>query len=375
MALTQDIKNFALDLGYSKVGITTAEAFPEYISLLKKRNDSYSFYMNDPRQPLKGADPKCIMPTAKSIISVAYDYATRSFPELLTRMVARVYQSRIHNQPAHRINGARRQLLADFLVRNGCSIGQDIILPERMAAARAGIATYGRNNFAYVEGTGSFVVLNSFVIDAELDYDTQSMEVGCPEKCDACIKACPTGAIVEPLKLDPLRCIAFNNFITTVRPGVNSYIPCEIREKMGTHVHGCDLCQEVCPRNRERLGAKLPHDAFLVEVAKDFNLANMLNMTDEFYVCKVEPIMYNYIKEKKYLQRNAAIALGNLRDPAFIPDLERAMQDPEDVVRGYAAWALGRTGGDRSRSILETSLARETSELARKEIVSALEVV
>jgi epoxyqueuosine reductase len=84
--------------------------------------------------------------------------------------------------------------------------------------------------------------------------------------------------------------------------------------------------------------------------------------------------MYNYISELKYFQRNAAIALGNMGDPAFIPDLAQAMQDPEELVRGYAAWALGRIGGSQARQILEASLARETAESARKEIEAALAV-
>ena len=84
--------------------------------------------------------------------------------------------------------------------------------------------------------------------------------------------------------------------------------------------------------------------------------------------------MYNYIREKKYFQRNAAIALGNTGDPAFIPDLAEAMQDSEELVRGYAAWALGKIGGSQAKEILEASLAGETSESARREIEAALAV-
>jgi epoxyqueuosine reductase len=82
--------------------------------------------------------------------------------------------------------------------------------------------------------------------------------------------------------------------------------------------------------------------------------------------------MYNYIREKKYFQRNAAIALGNTGDPAFIPDLAQAMQDSEELVRGYAAWALGKIGGSQAKQVLEASRARETSESAKKEINAAL---
>lgn len=107
-------------------------------------------------------------------------------------------------------------------------------------------------------------------------------------------------------------------------------------------------------------------------MAQDFSLAKILNMTDNLYLSRIQPLMYNYIKEKKYFQRNAAIALGNLGDPAFIPDLSVAMHDPEELVRGYAAWALGKIGGQLAKGILTEGNRRETSEFAKREIRDAL---
>ena len=124
--------------------------------------------------------------------------------------------------------------------------------------------------------------------------------------------------------------------------------------------------------NQKRLKAKLLQNEFLVKVAQDFELTKLLNLSDEFYSKRVQPLMYNYVREKKYFQRNAAIALGNTGDPAFIPDLSQAMQDPEALVRGYAAWALGRIGGSRAKQLLESSLARETDDFAKKELQAAL---
>ena len=176
--------------------------------------------------------------------------------------------------------------------------------------------------------------------------------------------------------MDPRRCIAFNTFMTQdgYPGGLTSYIPPEIREKMGTWIHGCDICQEACPKNQKRLKAKLPQNEFLVKVAQDFELTKLLNLSDEFYAKRVQPLMYNYIRGKKYFQRNAAISLGNMGDPVFIPDLAQAMQDSEELVRGYAAWALGRIGGSQAKQILEAGLAHETAKSARSEIKAALAV-
>ena len=82
--------------------------------------------------------------------------------------------------------------------------------------------------------------------------------------------------------------------------------------------------------------------------------------------------MYNYIKERKYFQRNAAIALGNTGDPSFIADLETAMSNPEELIRAHAAWALGKIGGSPAKQILESSLSREKLKKVKEEIEMAL---
>ena len=224
-----------------------------------------------------------------------------------------------------------------------------------------------------MQGIGSFILLSSIVVDKELECDTSTYDIKCPRDCTACMDACPTGAIYEPLKLDPRRCLAFNAWWTQDgRPCVTSFIPFQIREKMGERVHGCDVCQEACPRNSAKLKAKLPEDPFLIQLAEEFSFPKMLEMSDHFYEKTVRPIMYNYINDKKYFQRNAAIALGNTGNPDHIPALNRAMEDPEELVRGYAAWALGRIGGGKARGILESRLKREDANFVTAEIRAAL---
>jgi epoxyqueuosine reductase len=376
MALSEDIKHFALDLGYSKAGITSADPFPEYVAALNSRQQMYSWFIEGPRQLMKGAEPRAFMPEAKSIVVAVHDYFKTSFPEELVGRIGRLYQARAYGAPSHRLNGARRQLMKEFLEKNGCKVLADPVIPARLSAARAGVTTYGRNTFAFADEIGSFVVITPFLIDKELEYDRSTMEVKCPPKCTACIDACPTGAILEPLKMNPLRCIAFNTFTTQDgRPGISSCIPADIREKMGGWIHGCDLCQEACPRKHKKLTATLPPDEFLTKIAQDFSLPKLLKLSDEFYARTVHPLMYNYIGEKKYFQRNAAIAMGNSGDLSYVPDLGEALQEAEGMIRSHAAWALGKIGGGQAKAILEAALTRETIESTRKEISAALAVV
>ena len=374
MSISNEIKNFALDIGYSRVGITTADDFSDHIEEVHSRGKIYDFYVEDTRNFLHGAQPMKSMPEAKSIISMVWDYSQKAFPKSLLGKIGRIYQARCYNAPYNRINGARYKLMLDFLEKMGCQIGRGIFIPERRAAARAGLTTFGKNNFAYAKKTGSFILLSTIVIDKELEYDSPTLEVKCPKDCTACMDACPTGAIYQPLKLDPRRCIAFNAWWTQEGwPCVSSYIPPDIREKMGTRVHGCDVCQEACPRNSAKLKATLPEDPFLNNLAKDFSLSKMLIMPDQFYEKTVQPIMYNYINDKKYFQRNAAIAIGNTGLEDHVPILSQAMNDSEELVRGYAAWGLGRIGGTRARSALETCLKKENSKFVISEIRAVLD--
>ena len=125
------------------------------------------------------------MHSAKSIIILVWDYAQKAFPEYFVGKIGRMYQTRCYNSPVHRINGARFQLMKDFLVKKGCEVDSSINIPIRWAAAKAGVTTFGKNTFSYADGTGSFILLNAIVIDKELEYDDPTMECKCPVGCTA----------------------------------------------------------------------------------------------------------------------------------------------------------------------------------------------
>ncbi|MFC1916889.1 epoxyqueuosine reductase [Chloroflexota bacterium] len=372
MSLSSDIKEFALGLGYERVGFTTADPFPVYEKEIRERPQMYDWMLEGNAPILKWANPKNMLPEARSIVVAVFDYFKHSYPEGMVGKVGRCYQS-LGSIPAMPIDRARHRLLREFLEKQGCQIGKGPIqLPARLSAARAGATNYGKNCFAFAEGIGSFITVTALVIDAELEYDEPTMEVKCPEKCSLCLDSCPTGALYTPLKMNPHRCIAYNSYATPgsfFGEGLTA-LPLEIREKMGTWIFGCDICQQVCPRNQSRLKAKLPPNAFLEHITPDFRLETLLNMSDESFD-RIQPLL-NYIKEKRYFQRNAAVALGNLGKEDAIPTLANAMHDLDELLRGHVAWALGKIGGGKARRILERSLTSETSEYVQTEMKTAL---
>ncbi len=331
--LTRSIKMKALELGFSSVGITTADDFSEYEAEISSRED-YKLWTEGRGRLATGACPRSYYPEGKSIICATFGFGDIDYPEELTRYIGRAYLSRAYVPEAHSISGIR---VAEF-ERHINSLGIDIYhgryqLPCRMACARAGLVTYGKNNFAYSPEHGSFVILYTFLVDAELLYDEPTVERPCPPNCRLCMDACPTHAILEPGRLHPQSCVLYNNTGLTIPPE-------EIRGALGTHLHGCDVCQAACPRNQKVLKNARRKDKLVEELKDEFDLEKLLVLEEDYYQDVVYPVMYNYIRDLDIFRRNAAIAMGNSGERRYIPALEKALESDNEQVREAAAWAL-----------------------------------
>jgi epoxyqueuosine reductase len=370
--LENELKEYALDIGFDSIGFTTAEPFPQLTEALKERHDGYSWISDGLLQLAHVADPRFVLPTARSIVVMLYDYYKQAYPEELLGSIGKAYQSRLY-PGKKRLFGSRLRLIREFLESRGMAVGIRPAMPERQAAVRAGIGRFGCNTFVYAPGRGSYVAIVALAVSGELEPTAGDPASACPNDCRLCIDACPTGALYEPYKMNPLRCIAFNTYGTGNFPGAPEDIPHDIREKMGSWIYGCDLCQDACPQNRKRLKQKLVPDTFLGVMAPKLSPAVLLNMDDHYFQGTVQQVLYGYIWEKKFLQRNAAIALGNSGDESTVKLLSQAMEDPQEMVRAYSGWALGRIGGNKSKKALEKSLQKEESTAVREEINSALE--
>ena len=343
---SKDIKEYGLSIGYSKVGITSADGFPGYVDEVLSRGEKYDILKLTRVNPLSGATPKNIMPEAKSVIVMVWDYFQYDFPLELKAMIGKAYLGRCHYPQPGMVPHARLQLMQDFLKKHGCNSVVDFSVPARWAAAQAGLTTFGRNNFAYTEENGSYIIICTIIADMEFEYDKPTMESKCPTDCDACLKACPTKAIYAPFKLEPRKCVGFSNWIAQDgREGISSFIPHELRESLGGWIHGCDACQDVCPRNQKKLEAPKNMDKFIEVIGKDITLPAILHMDDEYFKRNIEPIMYIYIKDKRYIIRNAAIAMGNSKNKEYIKDLEAELNNPDELIRESVSWALARLKG------------------------------
>ena len=333
-------------LGFEDVGFTTAEPFEDHRKLLLSKEEEYGWAQKVGLDLKNGVDPSSIMPDAKTIIVLIEPYFNESYPPFLEGNFGRCYldDDRVTKDGLAKRIKAFRQFLRD----NGIESKVPFNLPHRVAAARAGLGTFGKNCLFYsrkVVRSGSWTLPIAVVIDKEYTPGTPTIETDCPTWCrNACIAACPTKALKGNSSIDPRKCISYLTYFE------DTITPLEIREPMGMYVYGCDRCQNVCPRNQPWLSKDLPLNQKVVEKAKDFELPKLLHMTREYFESKIWPHMFYMGPETIWKWKmNVARVMGNSMDKTYLPDLVKAYdENDDDRVNGMIVWAMGKIGDNET---------------------------
>lgn len=376
------VKDYARERGFDLARITDAAVFAADRDLALARiqdglMDGLPWYTAG--RVKRGASPQELLPGAQSIISLGLNYYpadpaadpaaadadddSRPSGPGLTGQIARYARGRDY----HRVMKARmRDFAAGLAARLDTPIAarwyvDDGPMLDRAAAARAGLGWFGKNSNILTRELGSWVFLGQVITDLKIAPDAPLVKT-CGS-CVRCIDACPTGAIVAPYVIDNARCISH---LTIENRGA---IPRELRPLLGDWIFGCDLCQEVCPVNRKAQPAQEP--AFGKAALATADLIAILEMSETDFRERFRgtPIL----RAKRIgLQRNACVALGNGKNPAAIPALDRALRQGETLVRGHAAWALGQIGGTAALAALRQAAQQETDGEVLAEIRAAL---
>ncbi len=182
--------------------------------------------------------------------------------------------------------------------------------------------------------------------------------------CTRCLEACPTGAL-SPYRLESSRCISY---WTIEHRGP---IPAELRSAMGEWVFGCDICQEVCPWNGDPVGELHAEFSPLPELFA-LDLRTVLGAEEGVLRAAMRSSPLSRPKAEG-LKRNAAIAMGNRRDPRYLDVLVAALTGGSPLVRRHSAWALGRIGGPEALAALRAALGTEADAAVRGELQAAIE--
>jgi epoxyqueuosine reductase len=369
MLTKQDIIAEARRLKFADIGFTDTQPFVSQKEYLLAHQEEYGWAEAVGLGLLAGTDPKNILPQAKSIIVLLESYFEEAFPLKMERHFGRCYldDDRVtKDRLALKIKTFRK-----FLRENGVDSKVPFNLPHRLSAARAGLGTFGNNCVFYarrVARGSSFVFPIAIVVDAEYPPDEPDIAIGCPQWCrNACVAACPTRALKGGGKIDPRRCISF---LTYYGEGLT---PLELREPMGMCVYGCDRCQNVCPRNIPWMTGEKPQNPRVLAKSANFDLSCLLHMDKPYFEKKIWPHMFYMSADDLWRWKmNAARAMGNSLNPAYVVDLIRAFKENSDErVKSMIAWALGRIGNKEAMAGLE-QFSKDSKSIVKEEIEQAM---
>ncbi|MBV8345488.1 MAG: tRNA epoxyqueuosine(34) reductase QueG [Candidatus Eremiobacteraeota bacterium] len=315
----------------------------------------------------RATDPTTLLPTARSVVCVALPYATDA-PDLPGRLRGRVsnyaWSTDYHRRLRALLSAVAREI-DDAAGAKTTAIACDTRpLAERALAASAGVGWIGKHTNLISPSLGSFVFLGEVVTTLELPSDAP-LRKSCGA-CRRCVDACPTRALRGDYTIDANRCISD---LTQRAAG----IPASMRAMLGDWVWGCDLCQLVCPPTASARRGASPHwkprDAETARPA----LLELLRLRSSTFKRRFRDTAMGW-RGAAVLRRNAAVALGNALDRSAVDALIESMRgDPHPMVRGHAAWALGRIGSPAALAALRGQQAVESDDAVRGEIRSALE--
>lgn len=367
--LKLDIAAHAARLGFDLVRFTSAAPFPDAQRALEERIDgglmSGLEWFTKERASVAG-NPRNLMPGAQTIVSLGISYLSDepfipSEPGAPRGRVARYAWGLDYHEVFKGKLWALHSYVQELLGRpvEARALVDTARIVDRAVAQRAGLGWYGKNSNILSREHGSWILLGELLLDVELPPD-EPVKTHCGS-CARCMPACPTGALIAPGVLDNNRCISY----LTIE--LRGPIPREMRPLIGDWVFGCDVCQDVCPVNRKAAPGNHPEFAPTEGIGPSPSLIELLDMTEDEFKARYRK---SPVKRTKWagLRRNAAVALGNIGDPAAIPALVRALNGEPPLVRGHAAWALGRLGGEDAMRPLRARADVESDEWVAEEI-------
>lgn len=369
IAVKQRAVRRAVELGAGDVRVVAARTDVESRRRMQAafRRGDLATWGYDGEYAQRATDPATLLPGARSVVCVAVPYATAA-PGAPSRLRGRVsnyaWSPDYHRRLRALLSAVAREIDEAAGTRATAVVCDTRPLAERALAARSGLGWIGKHTNLISPSLGSFVFLGEVVTTLELPPDAPSRK-SCGA-CRRCVDACPTQALRGDYTIDANRCISDLTQRTDA-------IPANMRPMLGDWVWGCDICQLVCPPTQSARGAAMsqwsPHD---VDTAWP-SLPELLRLRSGTFKRRFRKTAMGW-RGAAVLRRNAAVALGNALDRSAVGALIESLRvDPHPMVRGHAAWALGRIGSPAALSALQGQQGVEDDVGVREEIRSALE--
>lgn len=334
------LKNLGILQNFDAIGALKARKFHELLPVLQKREDEKRKTAFEEQRLHLRINPFFLMESAESIIVTATSYYHESskeiedeprFPGTLARFARGLdYHQVVH----HQLKGLLENLQAIEPGLEGRAFVDTGPLVDRYLAAQAGLGVYGKNNCLIISGTGSYVVLGYMMINKPVQQSVAEPQplVSC-EGCGRCQQACPVDALQEPYKVRPDLCLSH----LLQQKGI---IPVALRKKAGQRLYGCDICQEVCPHNKNAVATCEP---MMLRIPRNpwIDAAHLLTLSNREFNRLYRSRAFGW-RGQKVMQRNALMALGNSKDPEAIKHIRPFTDHPRDMLRDMARWALNQ---------------------------------
>jgi epoxyqueuosine reductase len=370
--LARHIKQWGQELGFAQVGITDTDLSEEEAKLqdwLDKGYHGEMGYMAN--HGMMRARPHELHQGTKRVISVRMDYLppNAGFATNLIDPTLGYISRYAGGRDYHKLMRQRIKKLADkieaycqqqgFGATDSRPFVDSAPVMERPLAEKAGIGWTGKHSLILNHNAGSWFFLGELFINLPLPIDIPISD-GC-NTCVACIKSCPTGAIIEPYVVDSRRCISY---LTIELQGP---IPEEFRPLMGNRIYGCDDCQLVCPINAQAPLTQ-EHDFHIRQQILQPELLTLFNWSEKSFLSLTEGSAIRRIGHKRWL-RNIAIALGNApANPNIIEALSARKHSDEvdDMVLEHIDWALAQqqTKAQQQAKVQQQTETQEAVQIA-----------
>ena len=369
-SITSLIKEKARELGFDLVGaipVSRSKTIDIYNAWLKKGYAGSMAYLE--RHAELKADPRSLLPETMSLLALGFNYKTLEPSEQVNNPDIGCISRYAWGDDYHEIIRSKLSILEKYLCQelNAGKLSRSFVdsgpVLEREVAQRAGLGWIGKHSNLINWKKGSWFFLAELLVDVQLEEDLPFTRVDCGS-CTICIEACPTDAIIADRTLDARRCISY---LTIELKGA---IPLELRPKMANLIFGCDICQEVCPWNREAPQSPEPKLRPRPENVAP-QLVELMKLDQSAFSKRFRNSPIKRTKRRGFL-RNVAVSLGNWANPEGIPALSLGLQDEEELVRSHSAWALGQIPDLEAKAKLEEAKITEKNSEVLHEIEAAL---
>ena len=352
-ALATAIKRWGQELGFQEVGITDTDLGADEVHLLNwlaaGRHGEMAYMA---RHGTRRSRPAELQPGTLRVISARMDYLppAGADPRAVLAEPTLGYISRYAlGRDYHKVLRRRLQQLAariatvtgPFVYR---AFTDSAPVLEKALAQKAGLGWIGKHSNLLNRRAGSWFFLGELYTDLPLPIDKPA--TGHCGSCTACIKVCPTQAIIAPYQVDARRCLSYHTI------ELHGPIPEEFRRPMGNRIYGCDDCQLVCPWNR--FATPTPETDFLPRHGLDApGLIALFAWEEAEFLARTAGSPIRRIGHERWL-RNIAVALGNAPPSAEVmAALKARANHPSALVREHVAWALAeqsaRTGIEKTK--------------------------